>query len=60
MPWLVKPEADARNGLDYPAAADTFQVRSVSEDRFAARKGVLPADALKEIVAGIQLVVGAS
>ena len=32
--WLDRIETDKTNNIDKPAAADTFQVRSVSETRF--------------------------
>jgi mRNA interferase MazF len=33
-PWLVKIEQDKQNGLDKTSAADTFQIRSLSTERF--------------------------
>ncbi len=38
-PWLVRLEPDAENGLSKPSAADGFQVRSVSQQRFVRRLG---------------------
>ena len=38
-PWLVRIDPDTENGLDKPLAADTFQVRSVSQTRFVRQLG---------------------
>ena len=39
-PWMVKIKPDKRNGLKKTSAADCFQVRSISEQRFAKKMGV--------------------
>ena len=36
-PWLVRLLPDSENGLEKPSAADAFQVRSVSQQRFVRR-----------------------
>lgn len=41
-PWMVRLEPDVANGLEKPSAADTFQVRSVAQERFVRRLGSLP------------------
>ena len=33
-PWMIKIKPDSSNGLSKDSAADCFQVRSVSKDRF--------------------------
>jgi mRNA interferase MazF len=38
-PWMVRLSPSAMNGLDKPSAADTFQVRSLSTQRFVRRIG---------------------
>ena len=48
-PWLVRLEPDADNGLDKPSAADAFQVRSVSQQRFVRRLGKVTDDAMQDI-----------
>lgn len=53
----VEIVATPRNGLDNHSAADVLHVRSVSVQRFGHRIGVLEADLLEEIVAGVALVV---
>jgi mRNA interferase MazF len=40
-PWLVRLLPDSENGLEKPSAADAFQVRSVSQQRFVRRIGKL-------------------
>ncbi len=41
-PWMVQLEPDAGNGLAKPSAADTFQVRSLAQERFVRQLGKLP------------------
>ena len=38
-PWMVRLNPDAENGLAKASAADAFQVRSVSQQRFVQRLG---------------------
>lgn len=59
IPWLVHLRPTRRNGLTKPSAADCFQVKSVSIGRFVSRLGVLGAEDIEEISAGIALCVGA-
>lgn len=59
-PWLCRVEPNAANGLRHVSAADSLQVKSVSTDRFKSRIGVVSAELLEEIIAGVQLVIGAS
>ena len=48
-------EASDRNGLDADSAADFLQVRSVSVERLVDRLGVLDAELVEEIVAGVMI-----
>lgn len=48
-PWLVPLEETPQNGLEKKSAADTFQVRSVSQQRFVKRIGVLSGDDMARI-----------
>ncbi len=59
VPWLVclRPRKD--NGLNKKSAADCFQVKSVSINRFATKIGDLRAEEIEEISAAIALCVGA-
>jgi mRNA interferase MazF len=56
-PWLVKLLPDSENGLEKPSAADAFQVRSVSQKRFARRLGKLSDTALKAITEALAVVL---
>ena len=59
IPWLVYSKPTTRNGLSKDAAADCFQVKSVSVERFLNRLEVVRADDIEEISAAIALCVGA-
>ena len=59
VPWLVHLKPNNRNGLNKEGAADCFQVKSVSLDRFVSKRGVVRADDIEEISAAIALCVGA-
>jgi mRNA interferase MazF len=41
VPWMVRIEADEENGPSKLSAADTFQVRCISQERLIKRLGVL-------------------
>ena len=43
-PWMVRVTPSQENGLDKPSAADAFQVRSISTQRFIQKIGVLEAE----------------
>lgn len=47
--WLVRVEPDSRNGLAKISAADAFQVRSVSQERFVRHLGQLSEEILDAI-----------
>ena len=49
-PWMVRVEPDAENNLDKTSAADAFQVRSVSQQRFIRRLGKLSDVTLKAVI----------
>lgn len=59
IPWLVKLAPDRHNNLQKESAADAFQVKSVSVERFTKRLGVVRADDLEEICAAVALCIGA-
>jgi mRNA interferase MazF len=48
-PWMVRLEPTPENGLSKTSAADAFQVRSVSEQRFVSRLGSLSLDNLEAV-----------
>jgi mRNA interferase MazF len=57
-PWMVRVTPSQENRLDKPSAADAFQVRSISTQRFIQKIGVLEAKTLEEVILGIQVVFG--
>lgn len=40
-PWMVRIEPESGNGLDKTSSADTFQIRSVAQERFVRKIGKL-------------------
>lgn len=56
-PWMVRVEPSPTNGLTKTSAADAFQIRSVAEQRFVRRLGVLPASLVDQIASAIAVVV---
>jgi mRNA interferase MazF len=56
-PWMVKIEPDSKNGLIKDSSADCFQVRSVSQERFIRKLGVISAVILDEIKTGLSKVL---
>lgn len=57
--WLVRLDPDAANGLTKTSAADAFQVRSVSLDRFAELLGRLSDEQAERIASAVALCVDA-
>ncbi|HEY5270999.1 MAG TPA: type II toxin-antitoxin system PemK/MazF family toxin [Anaerolineales bacterium] len=55
--WMVKVEPDSQNGLEKTSAADTFQVRSVAQERFVRKLGKVDARLMLNIVEGLGLVL---
>ncbi len=56
-PWMVKLEPDSQNGLSKDSVADTFQVRSISHQRFSHKIGVLSSDKVAEIEVALAAVL---
>lgn len=56
--WKVFLQATPANGLTKNSAADTIQVKSVSEERFVRKLGDLDTDNLEAVVAGVALCIG--
>lgn len=52
-PWMVKITPDKSNNLSKPSAADCFQVRSLSELRFAKKLVKITSGQLEEIKSGL-------
>lgn len=56
--WLVRLEPDSKNNLAKPSAADTFQVRSVSEARFVDLLGMVCAGDMARVEDAVRIVLG--
>jgi mRNA interferase MazF len=56
-PWLVRLQPTSTNGLAKTSAADAFQVRSVSEQRFARHIGALAPEAMAQIAEALKVVL---
>ena len=54
-PWHIPVDATPQNGLDKRSSADTFQVRSISQDRFIRQLGVLTPGTMQRIGEGLAL-----
>jgi mRNA interferase MazF len=54
-PWHIPIDATPQNGLQKKSSADTFQVRSISQDRFVRRLGVLAPPIMQKIGEGLTL-----
>lgn len=56
--WMVHLLPASANGLSKESAADSFQIKSVSLNRFQNKLGVLTGEQLSEIAAAIALCIG--
>lgn len=56
-PWMVRLDPDKQNGLEKISSVDTFQVRSVSEERFVRRLGKIDHSSLEKIVRALAAVL---
>ena len=56
--WMIPLPADQQTGLSKPSAADAFQVKSLSVNRFQQKLGILSTEQLDEISAAIALCIG--
>ena len=57
-PWLVKIQPTKQNGLDHTSAADSFQIRSLSIERFIRALGKVDAETFSAILEGVNIVIG--
>ena len=55
--WMVRLEPNANNGLGKISAADAFQVRSISQERFIRRLGKLSDNEMREITKALAVVL---
>jgi mRNA interferase MazF len=58
-PWMVALNPDSQNGLEKSSSADTFQIRSLSQDRFVQCIGSINSTQMGQILKAIQIVIGA-
>jgi mRNA interferase MazF len=56
-PWMVKIDPDQQNGLSKSSAADTLQIRSVSQQRLVKKLGALSAVQVAKIVQAVIIVL---
>lgn len=59
VPWMLNVKPNGTNGLSKESAADAFQVKSLSLDRFERRLGRLPVTELGELAQLVAFCVGA-
>lgn len=57
--WMVKIEPDTQNKLAKISALDTFQIRSISTERFIKKIGLIPPDILSEVKTAVKAVIDA-
>jgi mRNA interferase MazF len=55
--WMVRLDPDPENGLDKLSAADTFQVRSVAQERLARQLGKVSDTAMQKITTALASVL---
>ncbi len=56
-PWLVKIEPSTINGLLRTSGADTFQIRSVAQQRFVKKLGELSNEEIDRIAKALAIVL---
>ena len=57
LDWMVQLEPTSENGLTKLSAADAFQVRSVSQQRFVRQFGTLSETIMEEIAEALTIVL---
>jgi mRNA interferase MazF len=55
--WMVKIAPNGENGLSKISAVDTFQVRSVSQERLIKQIGMLSDETMKQVSTALGLVL---
>jgi mRNA interferase MazF len=55
--WMVRIEPSAENGLSKLSAADTFQVRSISQQRLIRQLGTLSDEVIQAITKALSIVL---
>ncbi len=56
-PWMIRLDPDSSNRLDKASAIDTFQIRSLSHQRFVRRVGTVSDKVISEIERGLATVL---
>ncbi len=56
--WMVRLDPAPGNGLVKPSAADAFQLKSVSTNRFLKRLGSVSPTELSDVIAAVGVVIG--
>jgi len=56
-PWMVKIEPNSKNGLIKRSSADCFQIRSISNERFFKRLGIISEAIQENIKIGLSKVL---
>lgn len=56
-PWMIRIDNNAENGLSKTSSADAFQVRSVAQERFVRKLGILPDTIMLEISKALAIVL---
>jgi mRNA interferase MazF len=56
-PWMIPLRPDKKNGLAKTSAADCFQVRSVSQERFVKHLGTLSEENMDDIKTGLAVIL---
>lgn len=56
-PWMVRINPEETNGLTKTSAADTFQVRSISQERFVKKLGKLSDTLMQKMTEALALVL---
>jgi mRNA interferase MazF len=56
-PWMVRVDPTPENGLSKTSAADAFQVRSLSEERFVHCLGLLTPNVMAQITQALKVVL---
>ncbi|MBR8835413.1 MAG: type II toxin-antitoxin system PemK/MazF family toxin [Stigonema ocellatum SAG 48.90 = DSM 106950] len=55
--WMVRLEPSTENGLSKTSAADTFQVRSISQQRLIRKLGILSDEQMQNISKALAVVL---
>lgn len=56
-PWMVKLSPDNKNNISKTSSLDCFQIRSVSEERFVKKIGIINNLVISEVKKSLQIVL---